>query len=319
MGTFQYIARTAAGETVSGAIQADSEGAVVRALDEKRLFPVRVKEQAAGTPGGRRGGRVRPRDVGVLYGQLADLLRADVPVLRALEILTRSTSNRRLAALVGKVRDDVAAGRGWPTRWPSTARSSRRCTWRWSGPANAPGSWRTSWRTWRTSWNARTNCRARSSGRMAYPVLLAVVGAVIITLVLGLLVPQFRPLFEGLPHIPAPTRVLFVLSDAVRTAWPVLLVAAVLAVGGGWAFISSAVRPPRLGPVAAEDSADGPGAAAAGDHAVLPRPGHDDQERRAAAAGAGDLEGRHGVDHAGRGHRGGGRERPGRRDRWPSR
>ena len=222
----------------AAAIQADSEGAVVRALDEKRLFPVRVKEQSAG---GRRSavGRVRPRDVGVLYGQLADLLRADVPVLRALEILTRSTTNRRLAALVAKVRDDVAAGRSLADSMAvhgqvftplhvAMVRAGERAGFLEDVLANLAD-----------LVERQDELQSKILGAMAYPVLLAVVGAVIITLVLGLLVPQFRPLFEGLPHIPAPTRVLFVLSDAVRTAWPVLLVAAVLAVGGGWAFLMS--------------------------------------------------------------------------------
>jgi general secretion pathway protein F len=238
VGTFQYIARTAAGQTVSGAIQADSEGAVVRALDEKRLFPVRVTEQAAG---GRAAttGRVKPRDVGILYGQLADLLRADVPVLRALEIMTRSTTNRRLAAIVVNVRDDVAAGRPLAESMAvhgqvftplhvAMIRAGERAGFLEDVLSNLAD-----------LVERQDELQSKIVGAMAYPVLLAVLGTVIITLVLALLVPQFRPLFDGLPKIPAPTRMLFVLSDAIRWAWPVVVLLAVIGVGGGWAFLAS--------------------------------------------------------------------------------
>ena len=65
MATFQYQARTPAGEIVTGLIQADNEAAVVRALDERELYPVRVAERRVSRQVG--GGRVRMRDVGIVY------------------------------------------------------------------------------------------------------------------------------------------------------------------------------------------------------------------------------------------------------------
>ena len=46
MATFQYVARNTRGEEVAGVLQADSSAAAVRALDDKKLFPVSVKEKA---------------------------------------------------------------------------------------------------------------------------------------------------------------------------------------------------------------------------------------------------------------------------------
>ena len=96
MATYQYIAKTASGEEVTGAMQADSETAVVRTLDDRELFPVRVSESRAPSRT-LRGGKVRIRDLSVMYGQLSDLLQAGVPMLRALETLERAATNRRLA------------------------------------------------------------------------------------------------------------------------------------------------------------------------------------------------------------------------------
>ena len=111
MVTFQYIARTNAGDQLAGVMQADSETAVVRTLGERDLFPVSVVEQPAVERVSGRGGRIRIRDVGVMYGQLGDLLRAGVPMLRALETLSRAVTSKALAAKVLELRDSVAGGK----------------------------------------------------------------------------------------------------------------------------------------------------------------------------------------------------------------
>jgi general secretion pathway protein F len=238
VGTFQYIARTAAGQTVNGAIQAESEAAVVRALDEKRLFPVRVTEQAAGAARST-SGRVKPRDVGILYGQLADLLRADVPVLRALEILSRSTANRRLAAIVGKVRDDVSGGRPLAESMAVHGHVFTPLHVAMVKAGERAGFLEEVLGNLADLVERQDELQSKIFGAMAYPILLAGIGGVIITLLLALLVPNFRPLFEGLPSIPAPTRILFAMSDVVRSAWWLVLPALFLGAGGGWAFLAS--------------------------------------------------------------------------------
>ncbi|MBC8373165.1 MAG: type II secretion system F family protein, partial [Planctomycetes bacterium] len=112
MPDFSYTARTAGGEEIAGTMQADCEAAVVHALGERSLYPVNVAEQTkSGRIGVKSGGRIRRRDVGVLYGQLADLLRAGVPMLRALEIIARSGMRGHLAEIILELRQDVASGK----------------------------------------------------------------------------------------------------------------------------------------------------------------------------------------------------------------
>ncbi len=237
MATFQYIAKTAGGEEVGGVIQADSEAAVVRALDERRLFPVRVTEQQAAARAAR-GGRVRGRDVGVMYGQLSDLLKADVPVLRALEILSRSVVNRRLAFLIGKVKDDVAAGKplaeamgAYPDVFTplhvAMVRAGERAGFLEDVLANMAD-----------FLERQDELRNKVLGAMVYPLLVATVGVVIVTGVLVGLVPMFRPLFEGM-QVPTPTAILFGVSDAVRALWPIVLMLVVTVVLGSWGFVAS--------------------------------------------------------------------------------
>jgi len=237
MAVYQYIAKTAAGAEVAGSLQAESEAAVVRALDEKRLFPVRVVEQASPLKAAR-GGRVRGRDLGVLYGQLADLLRANVPALRALDILARSAVNPRLGALVAAVRDDVAAGKSladamaahphiFTSLHVAMVRAGERAGFLEDVLANMAD-----------FLERQDELRNKVLGAMVYPALVAAVGVAITAGVLIVLVPMFRPLFEGIV-IPLPTALLFGVSDVVRTLWPLVLMALGVSAVAGWGLLTS--------------------------------------------------------------------------------
>ena len=54
---------------------------------------------------------MRTRDIGLMYGQLADLIGSGVPLLRALDSLIRSTVNPKLNGLLKDVRASVADGK----------------------------------------------------------------------------------------------------------------------------------------------------------------------------------------------------------------
>src|SRR6185436_4359025 len=112
MELFRYTARTSAGERVTGSIEAESEAAVLRLLEEKDLFPITLgggQAKANGKTPFRR--KVRNRDVGTMYGQLADLIGSGVPLLRALDSLIRSTKNPALISLLKEIRASVADGK----------------------------------------------------------------------------------------------------------------------------------------------------------------------------------------------------------------
>ena len=238
MPTYQYTAKNTAGEEVAGLMQADSEAAVIRSLDEKRLFPVRVAEKAD-TAQKSFGGHVRPRDVGVMYSQLSDLLRADVPAMRSLDILARSTVNKRLAGLMGKVRDDVMGGKTladsfalYPAVFPplhvAMVRAGERAGFLEDVLANMA-----------EFIERQDELQAKVIGALVYPSVVVSVALTVILGVLLFMVPQFKSMFETLKNVPWPTAMLFGASDLVRAIWPLVVMVLVVTVIGCWAFLTS--------------------------------------------------------------------------------
>ncbi len=109
--SYSYKAMTAGGAPVSGVLTAENYQVALRMLDEQSLYPVKMEEGAQG--GGlqlRRGRRVKLKHLTTFYGQLADLLRAGVPMLRSLDVLSRQSSHGAFAQVIKELREDVAGG-----------------------------------------------------------------------------------------------------------------------------------------------------------------------------------------------------------------
>src|SRR5882672_2340214 len=107
MATYAYIARDTAGQKVTGKLVGASEQAVLAELQTRQLAPVQVR------PVRERRSLRRPipgRQLATMYHQLADLLRAGVPLLRALRLLGRSKSNPRMGRVLTSIADAVADG-----------------------------------------------------------------------------------------------------------------------------------------------------------------------------------------------------------------
>ena len=110
MPSYTYRAISEAGQPVSGVLTAENYQVALRQLEEQSLFPVKVSEGVASKGGlfGKR--RVKGAHLTVFYGQLADLLRAGVPMLRSLDVLSKQGARGVLSQAVRELREDVAGG-----------------------------------------------------------------------------------------------------------------------------------------------------------------------------------------------------------------
>jgi general secretion pathway protein F len=240
LSAFRYTARTGAGERVSGTLEAETEAAVLRVLEEKNLFPISI----AGTPdaSSAKAGkalfkrRVRSRDVGIMYGQLADLIGSGVPLLRALDSLIRSTVNQRLAAIVREVRASIADGktltdslREFPDTFPLLHTAMIQAGERAAFLQDAL-------RGLSEFVERIDDLRSKVLGALIYPALLTTLGVSIMIGALVFFVPKFEPLLASAKK-PLPTEVIFVMSKTVRSYWYVLALGAIGAGGLLWSSL----------------------------------------------------------------------------------
>ena len=240
MGEFRYTARTDQGERVTGVINADTEAAVLRFLDEKNLFPVSVADIAGAASRKQKttGRRIPTRDVGVMYGQLADLIGSGVPLLRALDSLVKSTINARLREVLKEIRAAVADGKSL-----TAAMREHEQVFSTLHTAMVQAGERASFledvlRSLSEFLERLDELRSKVLGAMIYPALLTVVGLAVMIGALIFFVPRFEPLLSGV-HQSFPTRLLFALSHAVRGFWYLIILALAGAGGLLWSGLKS--------------------------------------------------------------------------------
>lgn len=224
MADFHYVAKTPTGDTVTGVIAAETEASALRVLGERNLFPLTLRDHSSATRQKTTHRRVRTRDVGVMYGQLADLIGAGVPLLRALDSLIKSTVNARLVEVLREVRSAVADGkslneafRDFPEVFPplhtAMVQAGERASFLEDVLRSLAG-----------FLERLDELRSTVIGSMIYPALLAAVGTVVLTGALLFFVPRFEPLLGDAPK-PLPTELVFAMSRALRSYWYLLALA----------------------------------------------------------------------------------------------
>src|SRR2546421_10415688 len=105
MPQFAYKAKKDDGSVVTGTLQAESERSALDSLGRMGVFPMEIESRSEDKPGTVRAAetprqsarRVKPADVALFTRQLADLMRAGVPLNRALHTLAAQTSNLTLS------------------------------------------------------------------------------------------------------------------------------------------------------------------------------------------------------------------------------
>ncbi len=224
MPTFAYKARGVDGQAVTGTLVADTEMAATRILDEKTLAPIELREvQATGSSAFTgRARRVNKSVVGVTYEQMADLLRAGVPLLRGLDVLGRQSSNAALARVLREVHDDVAGGDTLadamdkhPNAFPKLHVAMVR--------AGEKGGFMEDVLTRLSEFVARQDeLRNKFIGSMIYPLVLMTVGLGAVAFIMSYVVPKVRPLIEK-QQVGWPTKVVFGLSDFLGTQYLTLI------------------------------------------------------------------------------------------------
>ena len=222
MPTFEYIARDSTGQHRNGVMQADNEAAVIRTLGQRALFPIRISAHRARAERSSWRRRIKLRHLGTVYGQLSDLLGAGVPMLRALEIIARTTTNPQLGGIISEVREDVASGGSLAdslAKHPAVFTDLHVAMVRAGEHAGFLEEVLTNLASFL---ERQDDLRGKVRGAMIYPVVLATLGVTAVTVILLFLVPKFKQYLMG-ERLPLPSLVLFRLSDALSEhAWLIL-------------------------------------------------------------------------------------------------
>ena len=215
MATFRYIVRRTDGREQQGTLVAENETAAVRSLTQQDLFPIKVWQEQVGTTA-LNIRRVRLSELSNFYNQLADLLRAGVPIIRSLDVLSRQDPRRAISGVVRELREDVSGGvtladamekhiRVFPELHVGMVRAGEQ------GGFMQPVLKRLA-----IFVDQRDQLRNKVISSMIYPVFLLLVGMVVVLVMTTYFLPRLEPLFKGV-ELPAITRVVMGFGKALES------------------------------------------------------------------------------------------------------
>lgn len=233
MPQFEYIALDAAGRRIPGSLVASARGEALRMIEQLSLTPLSLSETRSLTSMFRTSKRsVRPAAVAAAFSLLADQLETGVPLLKALQVLAKQSSDPGLQRILSEVCEKVADGTslasafaGFPDVFGSLETSIVEA-------GEEGGFLEDSLRRLASVRERHQEIRAKLVSVLAYPLLLTIVGAMVVTGMLVFFVPKFEPLFDSLRQtgqMPWPTELLLFVSHLLQQ-WGLLIGAGVLVV-----------------------------------------------------------------------------------------
>lgn len=233
MATFRYTARQLNGQSTSGTLTANSVHEATVALAARSLFPIELVSEPVKAAARR---KVSARILSAMYRQLADLLRAGVPLARCLEILSQQDSHPELRRVMPQLLTAVRDGSSLADAMAQHPTVFRELVVSIIRAGEEGGFLEDALQRVAGFVEQQDELASRIQGAIAYPGFLVVTGVIVVLGMLVFFVPNFAPIFDRLAQegkLPWLTQALIAASDALRgQAWGMaaLLIAAVAGV-----------------------------------------------------------------------------------------
>lgn len=246
MPIFEYKGRSEDGMMVSGVQEAADLDALGSALLLSRITPIEIKRKDAGVAGAITINwfeeKINSLDVMLFSRQMYTLLKAGIPIMRALNGIQNSVGNAKLARVVGQLRTSLDAGREL-----SVAMSEH--------PKVFDSFYINMIRVGETTGNLdniflrlfhhiefERFMRGQIKSALRYPMFVLTAMAIAIVVINVMVIPQFEKVFASLhADLPLITKMLIGFSSFMRNYWYLLIAMVVGAVWMFRSFVSSSV------------------------------------------------------------------------------
>lgn len=242
MAAFSYRGRNASGEVVQGVLEGAAAGDVAGNLMASGVTPLEIKPAPAGAlkkAGGGSGAfdlfaeKIQHVDILLFTRQLYTLLKAGVPIMRALAGLQESSANKSMKAMLIRVRESLDSGRELSL---SLARHPEVFTPFYLSMVRVgemTGRLEEIFLRLFDHMEFERFMREQVKSALRYPMFVVIAMAVAMFVVNIWVIPAFAKVFQGFgAELPFLTRVLIGVSNFMVAWWPMMIGAIAMAGAG---------------------------------------------------------------------------------------
>jgi type IV pilus assembly protein PilC len=222
MPTFTYTARGANGELKQATMDAKSRDDVVATLRRQRLNVVKIDEQAAKKKAG--GGSISMRDIVIFTRQFSTMINAGLPLVQALDILSKQSENKNLQEVTRAVVFDVESGNTVADALRKHPKAFSDLYVNMVAAGEAGGILDTILLRLATFMEKNDALVRKVKGAMIYPGVIMSVAAIAISVLLIFVIPVFENMFKSVNlALPLPTRIVIGASKFLTSYWYIVL------------------------------------------------------------------------------------------------
>src|SRR5215217_923890 len=227
MALYAYRALDKQGEIIQDKLEGSGEMAVAHELRQQGLLVIDVKEQGAGQKdilAPFKG--IRLADLVVFSRQLATMINAGLPIVRALYILSEQTENPKLNDVVVAMRKDVEAGLSLSESLEKHPDAFSRLYVEMIKAGEVGGILDGVLLRLADQLERDQDLRRKIRSALTYPVVVFVLAILAASFMLIFIVPVFATMFQDLGGtLPLPTRICMLISHILTSFWGVLVYA----------------------------------------------------------------------------------------------
>jgi len=239
MAIYKYRAKKGLEHVVNGKIEAQSEKDAIEKIHQMGCVPLYIEECLRSEPktressslGARMFGRIPQSEITLFSRSLASLLRAGVPILKAISIISEQSENANLKVMLYNIYNAVKDG----SRFSSALmKYPKAFSYLYIAIINAgedSGSLPDALLRIAEYRAKQEEMFSRIRMALAYPILMAVMGIATVVFMLTFVVPRLTNIFTSIGQaLPMPTRILISVSASLRQSWPWIILILAIAV-----------------------------------------------------------------------------------------
>jgi len=218
MPSFAYTARTIGGELRSATIDAASKDDVIAQLRRQRLTLVKIEDESRKKQ--KRLGRIKTRDIVIFTRQFSTMINSGLPLVQALDILSKQTDNKALASVTRDVVFDVESGHTLADALRKHPKAFSDLYVNMVAAGEAGGILDTILMRLATFMEKNDALVRKVKGAMIYPGVIMSVAFIAVTTLLLFVIPVFQKMFGSVGlALPMPTRIVIGASDLLKSYW----------------------------------------------------------------------------------------------------
>ncbi len=216
MAKYKYTAKDLDGTVISGVYQATTRNDVIRMLRQNNYYPLKIEKvlQVKDIRDFSFRTKIDSKDISVFCKQFATMLKAGIPIVQCLEVLSKQMSNHVLARLLADIHMEVHTGTSLSNAFQKRSTNFPLLFTSMIETGEASGSLDVVMENLAQHYEKEHKLKQKIKTAMTYPTMVLLVALGVIYFLLTTVVPTFIGIFTRSDmQLPLPTQLLLSLSS----------------------------------------------------------------------------------------------------------